>query len=75
MMSLLVGVLTEAVGKVSDNKEKNNYYTLCEIIHDTESYLFFSTYARSKKIYVVFANYRDVPEERGRTGVVLDRQN
>ena len=75
MMSLIVGVLTEAVGKVCDNKERNNYFTLCQIIHETEAHLLWHSASNSEKVFLVFANYCDVGKERGRTGVVLDRQN
>ena len=40
MMNLLIGIISEKLGEVLEQREKNEYYELCQILYDIESLMF-----------------------------------
>ena len=40
MMNLLIGIISEKLAEVLEQKEKNEYFELCQIIYDVESLMF-----------------------------------
>ena len=39
-MNLLIGIISEKLAEVLEQREKNEYFELCQIIYDVESLMF-----------------------------------
>lgn len=59
MMNILIGIITESVGKVNDNREKTSYFQLCLLMIEVEAYLPVFKWVMPKfgGKYLVYAQY------------------
>ena len=59
MMNILIGIISESVGKVNDNREKTSYYQLCLLLIEVEAYLPVFKWAMPEFSgrYLVYAQY------------------
>ena len=78
MMNLLIGILSESVGRVYDNKARMGIFQLTRSLIDAESLMFYKQCGgEHKPRYLVFAKYiekdDDIELERGRLTLTREK--
>jgi hypothetical protein len=48
MMNLLIGILSERLAEILENKERNEYISLCSIVLDIESFLIWKWFKKEQ---------------------------
>ena len=65
MMNLLIGILSETLAQILENKERNEYISLCNIVLDIESFLILKWFEKEKEPqHIIWADYKDTGEEK-----------
>ena len=63
-MNLLIGMLSETLAEVLENKERNDYYELCYMVLLLENLMFWKfNKTESQCSYLIFAQYESVDSE------------
>jgi hypothetical protein len=77
MMNLLIGIISESLGKLYDSRVRNNYYMLCQIILDFEILIFCRRFVKAKPEFLLFAHYiedeQELERKQGRMQVTAER--
>ena len=46
LMNLLIGVISESVGKIFDNRVRSDYYQLCNVLLVAETHMFWNSFSK-----------------------------
>jgi hypothetical protein len=66
MMNLLIGMISERLAEVLEQKEKNDQFELCQLISDLENIMFWKRGNEDKDSYYrhfTWSSYQQMPEE------------
>jgi hypothetical protein len=66
MMNLLIGMISERLAEVLEQKEKNDQFELCQLICEIENIMFWMRRKKEKESYkrhFTWASYQQMPEE------------
>ena len=64
MMNLLIGMLSETLAEVLENKERNDYYELCYMVLLLENLMFWKfNKTDSQCSHLIFAQYESMESE------------
>jgi hypothetical protein len=66
MMNLLIGMISERLAEVLEQKEKNDQFELCQLICEIENIMFWMRSKKEKDSYkrhFTWASYQQMPEE------------
>jgi len=73
MMNLIIGILSEKLGEVLDNRERNNYAQLCVLLLEIEGFMAPLTEETDEPFFLVYAEYNEKHVEwKGRVNATTD---